>query len=230
MEFIVALLIIVGIDLVLAGDNAIVIALAARNLKKEQQKKVIFWGTFGAVAIRIVATLLVVYLLEVPGLHLVGGLLLLWIAYKLLIDDNDGHDVKAGSTVGAAIKTIIVADAAMGIDNVIAVAGASHGTELLVILGLLISVPLVVWGSTLFIKLVNRYGWIIYAGAGILAYTAAKMIVAEHFLTPFFANTYLKYGFEVIVIVAVLLLGRAANNKKQKEKGSEPVTASEVNL
>lgn len=217
MEFLTALLAIVMIDLVLAGDNAIVIGLAARNLPKEKQKKVILWGTVGAVILRVIATIAVVWLLKVPGLMLVGGVLLVWIAYKLLVEEK-GHDVKAGESTWAAIRTIIIADAAMGIDNVLAVAGAAHGSILLVIIGLAISVPIVVWGSTLLIKWMERYPIIITIGAGILAWTAAKMIVGEAFLKPFFENGIVKYGFEIIVIAAVLGLAKFKKSKSAAAK------------
>ncbi len=126
-EFWSALLAIVIIDLVLAGDNAIVIGMAARNLPKENQKKVIFWGTFGAIAIRSVLTLVVVWLLLIPGLRVVGGLLLVWIAYKLLVEEKS-HEVKTATNLWAAIRTIIIADTAMGLDNVLAVGGAATAT------------------------------------------------------------------------------------------------------
>lgn len=217
MEFLTALLSIVIIDLVLAGDNALVIGLAARNLPKEKQKTVIVWGTVGAVLIRALATIVVVWLLKVPGLLLVGGILLIWIAFKLLVEEK-GHEVKAGDNVFAAIRTIIIADAAMGLDNVIAVAGASHGSVWLVILGLMISVPIVVWGSTIIIKWMERYPVIITIGSGILAWTAAKMIVGEPFIHAFFENDILKYGFEVLVIAAVIGAGKLKkmiSSKKQ---------------
>ncbi len=217
MEFLTALLAIIMIDLVLAGDNAIVIGLAARNLPKEKQKKVILWGTAGAVILRVIATIAVVWLLKVPGLMLVGGVLLVWIAYKLLVEEK-GHDVKAGNSTWAAIRTIIIADAAMGIDNVLAVAGAAHGSILLVIIGLAISVPIVVWGSTILIKWMERYPIIITIGAGILAWTAAKMIVGEAFLKPFFENGFVKYGFEIIVIAAVLGLAKLKKSKSAAAK------------
>ncbi|WP_043932153.1 TerC family protein, partial [Bacillus sp. EB01] len=172
-EFWAALGSLIIIDLVLAGDNAIVIGLAARNLPKKQQKQAIIWGTVGAIVIRATATILVVYLLEIPGLRLIGGLLLLVIAYKLLTEES-GHEVKAQTTFWGAIWTIIVADALMGLDNVLAVAGAADGHPLLVILGLLISIPIVVWGSTIILKWMERFPIIITIGAAVLAYTAAK--------------------------------------------------------
>lgn len=214
-EFFSALLAIVMIDLVLAGDNAIVIGLAARNLPKNKQKKVILWGTVGAIAIRTLATLIVVWLLEIPGLLVIGGVLLLWVAYKLLVEEK-GHDVEAGSNFWAAIRTIIIADALMGLDNVLAVAGAAHGSFLLVVLGLLISIPIVVWGSTIILKFVERYPIIITIGAAVLAWTASKMIVKEPFLADFFVNPFVKYGFEVLMIALVVGIGTYMKSKKNE--------------
>jgi len=223
MEFLTALLSIIAIDLVLAGDNAILIGLAARNLPKHQQKKVILWGSLGAIIIRIVATLAVVWLLEVPGLHLIGGLLLVYIAYKLLVDNDDHDDVKAGDSFWAALRTVIIADALMGLDNVLAVAGASQGNMLLVVIGLLISVPVVMWGSTIILKWIDRFPIIITIGAGILAWTASKMIVGEHFLSGLFENGFVKYGFEILVIAAVILTAKYAQSKAAKNQEEETV-------
>jgi YjbE family integral membrane protein len=206
-DYFSALLSIIVIDLVLAGDNAIVIGLAARTLPKDQQKKVILWGTAGAIIIRIIATLAVVWLLKIPGLLVIGGVLLIWIAYKLLAEEK-GHDVKPSENFWAAIKTIIIADALMGLDNVLAIAGASHGDFSLVVIGLLVSVPIVVWGSTLILKWVDRFPIIITIGAGVLAYTAAKMITDEKFLKDFFEdNPLLKWGLIVLVVIGVLAFG-----------------------
>lgn len=217
--FAAALLQIVFIDLVLAGDNAIVIGMAARNLPKAQQRQAVIGGTIGAVVIRAVATLLVVHLLEIPWLLLVGGLLLLFIAYKLLVQEEDHDNIKAGGTLWQSIRTIIIADAAMGLDNVIAVAGAAHGNDLLVILGLLISIPIVVWGSTLFIRLINRFPWIVYIGSAVLAYTAAKMITHEEQLKSFFdRSAWLSYGFIALFIAIVVLAGMATNSFKRRRK------------
>ena len=221
-EFLSALLAIVVIDLVLAGDNAIVIGLAARNLPKDQQKKVIIWGSVGAILIRIAATMAVVWLLKIPGLLLVGGVLLVFIAYKLLVEEK-GHDVKAGNSFWAAIKTIIIADALMGLDNVLAVAGAAHGSFLLVVLGLLISLPVVMWGSTLILKWVERFPVIITIGAAVLAWTASKMIVGEPFLHDYFANDFIKYGFEALVVAAVVGAGKWKQAKAQQKHAEEEV-------
>ena len=185
-----ALAAIILIDLVLAGDNAIVIALAARNLPEHLKKKAILWGTVGAILVRSVMTIGVVWLLQIPGLMLVGGLGLLWVAYQLLADQDSGeHQGPIASTFAGAMKTIIVADALMGIDNVLGVAGAAHGAFDLVIIGLLISVPIVVFGSTMVLKLVERFPVIIGLGAAVLAFTAAKMVVSEPLLVPYFGST-----------------------------------------
>jgi len=216
-EFLTGLFAIIMIDLVLAGDNAILIGLAARKLPKEQQKKVILWGAIGAIVIRLIATLLVVFLLDIPGLRLVGGLLLVWIAYKLLIDEEE-HEVKAADSLWAAIKTIIIADALMGLDNVLAVAGASQGDFVLVVLGLLISIPVVMYGSTLILKLIERFPIIVTIGAAILGWTAAKMIVGEPFMSDYFANPFIKYGFEAFVVIGVIVAGNFKQQKVENEK------------
>jgi YjbE family integral membrane protein len=182
-----ALLAIVLIDLVLAGDNAIVIALAARNLPPEHQNRAIIWGTVGAIVVRSLMTVGVVWLLQIPGLMLVGGLGLLWIAFKLISDTSEGeHQGAAATTFWGAMKTIVVADALMGIDNVLGVAGAAQGSFDLVVLGLLISIPIVVLGSKLVLRLVEKWPVIIHIGAAVLAFTAAQMIINEKLLAHFF--------------------------------------------
>jgi YjbE family integral membrane protein len=217
LDFWSALITIVFLDLVLAGDNAIVIGMAARNLPKHQQKAAILWGMAGAVAIRIAATLLVVYLLEVPWLQLAGGLLLVWIACKLLVQEEGGHEVKAGNTLWQSIWTIIAADAAMGLDNVIAIAGASEGHQILVVIGLFISIPIVIWGSSLFIRLMGRFPWIIYLGGGVLAYTAAKMIAHEKAIEAWIGERdWIAWTFYTVVIICVLAAGYAVNTARAK--------------
>jgi YjbE family integral membrane protein len=209
-----ALLAIVLIDLVLAGDNAIVIALAARNLPPHLQKKAIIWGTVGAIGVRTLMTLIVVWLLKIPGLMLAGGIGLAWIAYKLLADQGgDEHDGPVASTFWGAMKTIVVADALMGVDNVLGVAGAAHGAMDLVVIGLLVSVPIVVFGSSIVLKLVERFPIIIELGAAVLAFTAVKMIVSEPLLKAWFSspdtlNTAVRWGLYVLVIGGVLWLPR----------------------
>jgi YjbE family integral membrane protein len=204
-----ALAAIVLIDLVLAGDNAIVIALAARNLPPGLRRRAIVWGTVGAIVVRSAMTLGVVWLLRVPGLMLAGGIGLVWIAYKLLAQPqgDDGHGPVA-TTFWGAMKTIVVADALMGIDNVLGVAGAAHGAFDLVLIGLLLSVPIVVFGSTLVLKLVERFPVIIQAGAAVLAYTAAHMIIAEPLLDEVFdPHAAARWATYATVIAGVLAAG-----------------------
>ena len=189
-EFFAALAAIIVIDLVLAGDNAIVIALAARKLPPHLRHRAIVWGTFGAIVVRTAMTLVVVWLLRVPGLLLAGGLALVWIAVKLLKQEegSGAHDASAAHTFWGAMKTIVVADAMMGLDNVLAVAGAAHGSFVLVVLGLLISIPIVIWGSRLVLAWVDRFPAIVYFGAGVLAWTAAKMMLGEPLLNETIAG------------------------------------------
>lgn len=212
-----ALMAIILIDLVLAGDNAIVIALAARSLPPDLQKKAIFWGTVGAIGVRGAMTMCVVWLLQIPGLMLVGGLGLLWIAYKLLADTGEGDEHgPVATTFWGAMKTIVVADALMGVDNVLGVAGAAHGAWDLVILGLLISVPIVVFGSSVVLKLVERFPIIIKLGAAVLAFTAAKMIVGEPLLDSVFdadSQALARWATYAAAIVGVLGAGWLSQRK-----------------
>jgi YjbE family integral membrane protein len=206
-EFLSGLLAIVLLDLVLAGDNAIVIALAARNLPRRLQKKAVLWGTVGAVAVRLLLTAVVVYLLKLPGLMLAGGLLLLPIAWKLLQQETKpAHEVDAAGGFWAAMRTIVVADALMGLDNVLAIAGAAKGHMLLVVLGLAISVPLVVWGSSLILRLIERFPIIVTIGAAAIAWTAARMIAHDLWLAPWFeAHAWATYALDVLLVVGVCL-------------------------
>ena len=222
-----ALLAIILIDLVLAGDNAVVIALAARRLPPALQKRAIFWGTFGAIAVRGLMTFAVVWLLQIPGLMLVGGLGLLWIAYKLLVsEDGDGHDEPGATTFWGAMKTIVIADALMGIDNVLGVAGASHGTFELVALGLLISVPIVVYGSQVVLRLIERWPVIIHVGGAVLAFTAASMIVEEPLLEPLFEggtwiHELVRYATFVVAIAGVLAVGWWSGRQRDDRQNAQ---------
>ena len=215
-EFFTALAAIIVIDLALAGDNAIVIALAARNLPPPLQRRAILWGTFGAIAVRVVMTMAVVWLLGIPGLMAAGGAILVWIACRLLMPSNgDGHEVKAAGTFWGAMQTIVVADAAMGLDNVLAVAGAAHGSFTLVVIGLLVSIPIVVWGSTLILRWVERYPWIVQVGVAVLSWTAAKMIVSEPLFRAWFeANPAASIGVYAFVFAAVFGLGLRAQRRR----------------
>jgi YjbE family integral membrane protein len=187
-----ALLAIVLIDLVLAGDNALVIGLAARNLPRQAQRKVIFWGTFVAIAVRALMAILVVYILALPGFMLAGAIALVWIARKLLTPEPDaagGHAaVVPAVSFAIALRTVVVADAIMGIDNVLGIGGVAAGSVLLIVLGLAISVPIIVWGSHLVIRLVDRFPSIILLSGAVLGWTAYSMIVREPLLAPWLAD------------------------------------------
>ena len=225
-----ALLAIILIDLVLAGDNAIVIALAARNLPPEHQNKAIMWGTVGAIVVRSAMTVGVVWLLKIPGLLLVGGLGLLWIAFKLISDTSeDEHEGSGATTFWGAMKTIIVADALMGVDNVLGVAGAANGDFTLVVLGLLISIPIVVLGSKLVLQLVEKWPVIIHLGAAVLAFTAAQMIINEKLLDPIFdggetINLLARGATYVVAVAGVLGLGWWATRRQENPENETQAT------
>jgi YjbE family integral membrane protein len=177
--FWIGLLKIIGVNIILSGDNAVVIALAARSLPASQQKKAVLWGAGAAVVMRIVLTLFAVALLTLPWLKLIGSLLLFWIGIKLLIPEDGDAEVQASDKLISAIKTILIADLVMSLDNVIAVAAAAGGSYLLLILGLAISIPLVIFGATLLIKLMERYPVIITVGAGLIGWVAGEMLVTD---------------------------------------------------
>jgi YjbE family integral membrane protein len=221
--FLSALLAIILIDLALAGDNAIVIALAARQVPLHMQRKVLIWGSIAAVVVRAIASLFVVWLLKIPGFLLAGGAILLYIAYKLVQPQDEKSDsitVSADATLRQAVTTIVVADMAMGIENVLAIGGAAHGNVLLVVIGLLISVPIIMFGSQLVLKMVERFPHIITAGGAILAWTAIKMMLGEPFVKSWVADhAWIKLPAYVLaialVVVPVLWRGMEKNAKLQ---------------
>jgi YjbE family integral membrane protein len=171
---------IIVINILLSGDNAVVIALACRNLPPNQQRWGIIWGAVGAIALRIILTFFAVTLLSLPWLKLVGGVLLIWIGVKLIADEeDDGHEVKASDKLLAAVWTIIVADLVMSIDNVLGVAAAAKGSLFLLIFGLVISIPIVIAGSQIIMRLVERFPLLVVAGGGLLGYVAAEMMIED---------------------------------------------------
>src|SRR5512134_3244464 len=170
---------IIGVNIVLSGDNAVVIALAARSLPPKQQKMAIYWGAGAAVGLRIVLTVFAVALLALPWLKIAGSLLLFWIGIKLLVPEEDTDDIDASDNLIAAIKTILIADLVMSLDNVIAVAAAAGGSLTLLILGLAISIPLVVFGATMLIKVMERWPIIITIGAALLGFVAGEMAITD---------------------------------------------------
>src|SRR6267142_2322715 len=192
-EFWVGLVKIIGVNIILSGDNAVVIALAARSLPPKQQTQAIIWGSGAAIVMRIVLTLFAVALLTLPWLKIIGSLLLFWIGVKLLVPEDDDTEIEASDQLLAAIKTILVADLVMSLDNVIAVAAAAGGSVVLLILGLAISIPLVIFGATLLLKLMERFPVIITIGAGLIGWVAGEMLVADSALEGWFTGLGVQY-------------------------------------
>ena len=221
-EFWVAVLQIIAIDIVLGGDNAIVIALACRRLPKEQRNRGIFWGVFGAIALRVVLISFALTLLAIPFLKIIGALLLVWIGIKLLQPEpeNSTHEIDASTTLLGAIKTIIIADVVMSLDNVIAIAGAAKDSVGLVIFGLIVSVPIIVWGSKLIMQLMDRFPIIIIIGAGLLGWIAGDMAITDVAINEWVStNAIFLHWFSpvcgalIIVITGKLLEARSLKNK-----------------
>lgn len=221
--FFSSLLLIITINIVLSGDNAVVIAIACRKLAPQQRKKAILWGTFLAVIVRVIATVLAVYLLKIPYLYLIGGLILLWISYNLLKEEEEDNRIESTEDLVQAVKTIVVADVMMGLDNVLAIAGAARGNLLLIVLGLVISVPLMVFGSQLILKAMERFAWLVYVGSAVLAWAAANMIATEPVVEKWLAHwgalgtTILKTG----IVAVVLLLGYWQRSRHSREHAGE---------
>ena len=197
MESVMSLFGIMMVNIILSGDNAVVIALASRSLPAKQQKKAILWGSAGAIGLRVVLTIVVVKLLQIPYLQFVGGILLVWIAVKLVMENGEGENVDAYSSFWSAVKTIIIADLVMSLDNTLAIAAVAKGDYLLLTLGLLISVPLIICGSQLIVKIMNRFPVIVFAGAGLIAWTAGEMMQRDKLYVTF-AN---------LVVPAILTTG-----------------------
>ena len=214
-DFWVGLLKIVWINIILSGDNAVVIALAARSLPVHQQKQAIFWGSGAAVVLRVVLTLIAVKLLALPYLQIIGGLLLLWIGVQLLGDEDDeeGQSQASGGLM-AAVRTILLADLVMSLDNVIAVAAAAKGDMVLLVLGLLISIPLVIFGSTLMIKLMERFPIIVILGAALIGWVAGETILGDRALEAVVeANDWLHYAGPLAGAAFVIVVGKFLQNR-----------------
>ncbi len=217
-QFWLAVVQIILIDIVLGGDNAVVIALACRRLPEHQRKLGIFWGVFGAIALRKVLIFFALSLLAIPYLKIGGAILLIWIGIKLLQPESEGeHEIDASTTLLGAIKTIIVADAVMSLDNVIAIAGAAKDDLSLVIFGLVISVPIIVWGSQLVMKIMDRYPITIAIGAGLLGWIAGDMVVTD-VVTKEWVNMqaqYLHWVAPATAAVLVILVGKVMAARQQ---------------
>lgn len=213
---------IILIDILLGGDNAVIIALACRNLQPKQRMQGILWGTAGAIFLRVVLIAFALTLLNIPFLKIVGALLLVWIGIKLLIPEHDAHgNVDGGSSIWSAVKTILVADFVMSLDNVIAIAGAVQNTAehhqlYYVIFGLIVSVPIIIWGSTLVLKLIDRFPMVITFGAALLGWIAGGMLVTDVFVVERIGEipTMTKIAAEVVGAILVVGLGKWFASRK----------------
>jgi YjbE family integral membrane protein len=205
---------VLGVNLILSGDNAVVIALAARKLEGSDRRKAIIWGSIGAVGLRLVFAAIVSYLLSIPFLQVVGGLLLFWISWKLVQEDpNEEEKVRAGESTWEAIRIIILADAVMSLDNVIALVAVSEGNFLLLAIGIATTIPLVVYGSVLLTSLLDRFPVLVYAGAGLLVYIAVEMffkdIALYDYLEPLVSIEWLiKLGTAAVFVAVAWLWSR----------------------
>ncbi|MDQ2140106.1 TerC family protein [Alcaligenaceae bacterium A4P071] len=217
---------IILIDILLGGDNAVIIALACRNLAPKQRMQGIIWGTAGAIILRVILIFFAMQLLQIPFLKVVGALLLVWIGVKLLIPEDDAHsNIDGGGSIVSAIKTIIIADFVMSLDNVIAIAGAAQNANPdhqlgLVIFGLVVSVPIIVWGSTLVLKLIDKFPLVVTLGAGLLGWIAGGMLVTDVYVVNNFGEqpTSVKIAAEVIGALFVMGLGIFLARRKKASK------------
>lgn len=214
-EFWIAVGQIIAIDILLGGDNAVVIALASRRLPASQRRQAIFWGMFGAIALRVVMIFFALQLLRVPFLKIVGGLLLLWIGIKLLLpQDEGGHEIDASTHLFGAIRTIVLADAVMSLDNVIGIAAAAKDSIGLVVFGLLVSIPIIIWGSRFVLTLMDRFPLVIVGGAALLGWIGGHMLVGDVVLKDYIASapawiaTAAAIGGALLVVLTGKLAGR----------------------
>ena len=217
-QFWVAAVEIVIVNILLSGDNAVVIALACRNLPPRQRKWGVFWGAFGAIALRVVLTLFAVSLLGLPWLKLVGGLLLLWIGVRLIAEEEGQNDEVEGSIrLASAVKTVIVADLVMSLDNVLGVAAAANGSVVLLAFGLVVSVPLVIAGSQLILKLIERFPILIVGGGALLGYIAGEMFVREPVLAPWIEarGHWMHWALPVACAVLVVVVAKAMERRRR---------------
>jgi YjbE family integral membrane protein len=221
-DFWVGLVKIIGLNIVLSGDNAVVIALAARSLPKEQQKKAIVFGSGAAVVLRVLLTVVAAKLMALSFVQIVGGVLLLWIGLQLLTGgDEEGGEGAGKSSMAAAIRTILIADLVMSLDNVIAVAAAAQGDMILLIVGLLISIPLVIFGSTLMIKLMERFPIIITLGAVLIGWVAGETVMNDHALHGMLeVHPWLHYAVAAAGALIVLVMGSWLKKRNQAQEAA----------
>lgn len=230
-ETLSAIAAIVVIDLVLSGDNAVVIGMAAHRLPPEQRQRARFYGAAGAIGLRVLFTAMAAILLGIPLLQLIGGALLVWIAIKLLRPEGGGHgNIKAADTQFEAIRTIIIADVVMSLDNILAVGGAAHGSLYLLGFGLLLSMPIIMWGSGLVSAALDRFSWLAYVGSGVLAWTAGSMMMHDGYVKTWLGEVY-RLDTIVPAVITVVVLGigyfwrRGTGSDASPPVGAEPKTA-----
>ncbi|GGK27951.1 hypothetical protein GCM10010965_20980 [Caldalkalibacillus thermarum] len=207
---------IVFINMILSGDNAIVIAMASRNLPETKRRLAIFWGAFGAIALRVILTVVAIQLLNIPFLMASGALLLLWVAIKLLADQEQEKDIQASNVLLTVVMTIMMADFIMSLDNVVAIAAVAKGDLLLIILGLILSIPIIIWGSHLVLGLLDRYPVFLYLGAAILGFTAGEMVLEDQKVSPWLESVwpFPHWGLPVSLAVLVIGIGHISKNGK----------------
>ena len=226
-ELVTSLLEIIGVNIILSGDNAVVIALAARNLPHRQQRMAIVFGSGVAILLRVVLTLVAAELLQLPWLRFAGSLLLLWIGVSLLVNDDndDDHAAKAGKGLWAAIRTIVMADFVMSLDNVLGVAAAAKGHFGLLITGLILSIPLIMFGSGIILRIMDRFPVIITAGAALIGYVAGEMLVDEPELGGWtqLGGAWFEHGVPVACAVIVVVVGTALAKRAARVRGTEVI-------
>jgi len=218
-EFWIALSQIILINIVLSGDNAVVIAMASRSLPPAQQKKAILFGSVGAIVLRVVLTFFAVYLLTLPYLKLVGAALLFWIGIGLLQQEDEEHGLEGHAGLAAAIKTIVLADLVMSLDNVVGVAAAAKGNVPLLVFGLVISIPLIIFGSTLILKLMDRFPIIIVLGAALLGWVAGEMAVSDPAIAGWVAERHtLHTVVPAIGALLVVAVGKWLSSRREQRR------------
>jgi len=212
---------IVWVNILLSGDNAVVIALACRSLPDSQRNKAVLLGAGAAVVLRIIFTLMTTALLGLPWVKLVGGLVLFWIAIKLLVPEDEDPDVAAHSNLWRAVQTVAIADVVMSLDNVIAIAAVAKGDWTLIIFGLLVSIPLVIFGSQLIMKVMNRFPVVVWLGAALLGYVAAEIMIEDTAVAGFFAGPYAHWIAEALGVFVVLFVGFILRRKHMLDRAGE---------
>jgi YjbE family integral membrane protein len=223
LDLIRAVFSIVIIDLVLSGDNAVVIGMASRRLPPEQRRKAIIFGAAGAIGLRVTFTAMVAILLGIPFLQAIGGAVLIWIAFKLLRQEHEEANVREGANLFEAVRTIIIADVIMSLDNILAVGGAAHGNLWLLLFGLALSMPIIMFGSNLVATLMNRLPWLVYLGSAVLAYTAGEMIFEDRIIGSYLPHSALfEYIMIGLLVIGTLGLAYILNARQHTQPGTLP--------